>query len=136
MMEHVIYLDDYDWLIKVFYLTSDYNITKILSELDSIDCEPTAFYKAAEMLENEEVDAGFTYTDVKLHVTFVIISKSTSCAEFLSTFVHEIGHIGSHLGEFYNINPYSETAQYLQGNITRKLYSSAKHFLCENCSVY
>lgn len=136
MIEHVIYLDEYDWLIKAFYITSECDVVKILSELDSVDCEPDVFYKAAEMLENDELDSGLTYTDVQLHVTFVLISRCTSCAEFLNTFVHELGHVSSHLSEFYNIDPYSETMQYLSGDIARKLYKSAKLFLCEKCSDY
>ncbi len=134
MIEHTIYLDEYDWLIKVFYIVSNYNSVKILSELDSIDCEPEAFYKAAEMLECEELNSGFTYTDTQLHVTFIIIGKCTSCAEFLSTFVHELGHTSSHLCEFYNINLHSETTQYLSGDIAKSLYKSAKLFLCDKCS--
>lgn len=136
MIEQVIYLDDYDWLLKIFFIESDYHADRILSELEAIDCEPEAFYRVAEMLETEEVDSGFTYTDAKLHVTFILIGKSTSCAEFLSTLVHEIGHVSFHLSEYYNINPYSETIQYLSGNIAKELYKCAKVFLCEKCSMF
>jgi hypothetical protein len=63
MKTQIVYLDNYDWLIKVFYLVEDPFIEGILGELDSIDCEPDAFYRAAEMLENDELNSGFTYTD-------------------------------------------------------------------------
>jgi len=63
MKTQIVYLDKYDWLIKVFYLIEDPDIDLILDELDSIDCEPDAFYRAANMLENNELNCGFTYTD-------------------------------------------------------------------------
>jgi len=49
MKTQIVYLDNYDWLIKVFYLIEDPFIEGILGELDSIDCEPDAFYRAAEI---------------------------------------------------------------------------------------
>ena len=63
MRTQIVYLDKYDWLIKVFYLIEDPFIEGILGELDSIDCEPDSFYRAARMLEEEDLNSGFTYTD-------------------------------------------------------------------------
>ena len=51
-MIQLIYLEKYDWLIKVFYITNDTNIDLILKELDDIDCHPEIFYKIAEILES------------------------------------------------------------------------------------
>ena len=36
---------------------------EILNELDAIDCDPEAFYRAAEMLEDGKLNTGLTYTD-------------------------------------------------------------------------
>lgn len=113
MKTQIVYLDNYDWLIKVFYLIEDPFIEGILGELDSIDCEPDAFYRAAEMLENDEFNTGFTYTDEEKHVTFLVIGKTTSADEFFNTFIHEIGHAAAHIAEYMGIKPYSEELQYL-----------------------
>ena len=51
-MIQLIYLEKYDWLIKVFYITNHTNIDLILKELDDIDCHPEIFYEIAEILEN------------------------------------------------------------------------------------
>ena len=38
-----------------------------------------------------------------------------------------------HIAEYYNIDPYSEELQYLQGKIGQEMFPIAKNFLCENC---
>jgi hypothetical protein len=63
MIIQLIYLEKYDWLIKIFYHTTPEDSDSILKELDDIDCEPDAFYTAADILESGEIDTGCTYTD-------------------------------------------------------------------------
>jgi hypothetical protein len=60
------------------------------------------------MLEEDEFNTGFTYTDEDKHVTFIIIGKTTSADEFFNTFIHEIGHAATHIAEYVGIPPYSE----------------------------
>jgi len=93
MKIQVIYLERYDWLIKIFYHTVPENADIILKELDDIDCEPDAFYKAADILESGEINTGFTYTDENKTVSFVIINETSSAKEFLNTMSHEITHV-------------------------------------------
>jgi hypothetical protein len=38
MIAQVIYLKEYDWLVKVYYAVDQYYKEEILSELYSIDC--------------------------------------------------------------------------------------------------
>ena len=135
MKTQIVYLDKYDWLIKVFYLIEDPFIEGILGELDSIDCEPEAFYRAAEMLENNELNTGFTYTDEQKHVTFIVIGETSSAAEFFDTFIHEIGHAASHIAQYYEINPFSESFQYLQGEIALQMFEEAKELMCDHCRM-
>ena len=104
-----------DWLIKVFYNTTPDDSEVILKELDDIDCEPEAFYKAAEILESGVWNTGFTYTDTDKHVTFVTINETDSAKEFLNTLAHEVTHIAMHIGEFYKLNYRSEDISYLVG---------------------
>ncbi len=133
MIVQLIYLEKYDWLIKVFYNTTPEDSEVILKELDDIDCEPDAFYKAAEILESGRYNTGCTYTDVEKHVTFVIINETESAKEFLNTLAHEVTHIAMHLGEFYKIDYRSEEISYLVGDIIYEMYDTAKDFLCEHC---
>jgi len=93
MIIQLIYLENYDWLIKIFYHATPEDSDIILRELDDIDCEPEAFYKAADTLESGEINAGFTYTDPDKTVSFIIINETESAKEFLNTMSHEITHV-------------------------------------------
>jgi hypothetical protein len=122
-------------LIKVFYLIEDPFIEGILDELDSIDCEPEAFYRAAEMLESGELNTGFTYTDTDQHVTFIIICEAESADEFFNTFIHEVGHAAEHIASYYGIKSYSEELQYLTGEIALEMFHESKDLMCDECRL-
>lgn len=132
-MTQVIYLHDYDWLIKIFYVTDKLNPDIILNELDQIDCPTEIFYSAAELLESPETNLGLTFSDTQKHVTFIIIGQTDCAKEFLGTYIHEIGHAASHIFEYYNLNPYAEEYQYLVGEIAMESFNYAKEFLCDSC---
>lgn len=114
---------------------SDEQISSVLNELDDIDCEPNAFYSLAEQLENDPVNCGFTYTDNSMHVTFIVISKTTSRSEFQNTFDHEKGHAAVHIATSLNFSLEGEKFQYLQGEIGKQLFKGARRFLCDECTV-
>jgi hypothetical protein len=79
-------------LIKAFYEATDLDADLILEELDQIDCEPHIYYDAAEMLENNHLDTGFTYTTPDMRVTFIVMMQSSCADEFQNTLDHEKGH--------------------------------------------
>lgn len=82
MITQVVYLEKYDWLIKVFYEATYRDAEVILKELDDIDCDPDIYYSAAEMLENNYLDTGFTYTTPDMRVTFIVMMESSCADEF------------------------------------------------------
>lgn len=135
MITQVVYLEKYDWLVKAFYEVEPEDSDIILDELDSIDCDPTAFYALADQLEAGNLNTGFTYTDSSMHVTFIVISKTTCAAEFQNTFDHEKGHAAVHIAKYYDMNLEDEEFQYLQGEIGKKLFEVAKRFMCDHCRV-
>jgi hypothetical protein len=82
MVGQIIYLEDYDWAILVFYEVDYRDTDLILSELENVDCEPIIYYNAAELLEDSLEDTGFTYTSVEARTTFIIMMKSSCADEF------------------------------------------------------
>lgn len=133
MIAQVIYLEDYDWLIKIYYAVTKYCEEEILDELDSIGCSGIAFKEAKKMIRNNELNTGFTYTESSKHVTFILIGLTDSAEEFVNTYDHEKGHAATHIAEYYEIDPYSEQFQYLQGKIGQEMFRIAKKFMCEHC---
>ena len=135
MIVQIIYLKKYDWLIKAFYEATSDDSDLILEELDQIDCEPRIYYDAAEMLENNHLDTGFTYTASDMHTTFIVMMKSSCADEFQNTLDHEKGHDTQHIGYELNLDYEGEEIQYLQGEIGREMFKVAKRFMCDNCRM-
>jgi hypothetical protein len=61
----------------------------------------------------------------------IVISSTSTPAQFMNSLFHEQYHLISHIVEEYNINPFSEEAAYLAGFVGQRMYPKAKHFLCK-----
>lgn len=133
MITQVIYLPDYDWLIKVFYEATSDDSELILEELDKIDCDPIPFYRLAEQLEKNTFNEGFTYSDSYLRVSVIVVSQTTNASEFQNTIDHEKGHAAMHIAQTLNIELTGEEFQYLQGYIGQEIFKKSKRLLCDNC---
>lgn len=133
MITQNIYLEDWDWTVKVFYAVDTYYIDEILGELESIGCTEYELAKAEKILSNGDYNIGLTYSNLLIKYSVIIIGLTTSPAEFQNTFDHEKGHLAMHICNELNIDPFSEEFQYLVGEIGLQMFSVAKYFLCEHC---
>lgn len=121
-----IYLDVWDWYLRVFYDVDDLN--EAVSELESVGCPEDLIYCVKEKLKYK--NTGFTYSDIKYRFSIIIISKTSGSSEFYNTLDHEKLHVLLHISEACNINLDSEEFEYLSGEIAERLYPVSKQFIC------
>lgn len=133
MIVQDIYLEDYDWNIRVYYAVDQYFISNILIDLIDINCNREAYFKIKALMEAQEKNIGFTYTNVDKRASLMLIGTTDSAAEFQSTFDHEKGHVVMHISKALDIDPYSEDYQYLAGEIGKRMFEKAQILLCDNC---
>lgn len=136
MLVQNIYLEDYDWCVKIFYAVSTYYIGEILGELESIGCNNKELEKAEDILSTGDYNIGLTYSSLLRRCSVIVIGLTTSPAEFQNTFDHEKGHLAMHISQELKIDPFSEEYQYLVGEIGLQMFSVAKYFLCEHCRKF
>ena len=136
MIVQDIYLEDYDWSIRVYYAVHEYFISNILIDLLDIDCDEESFFKIKELMETGKDNIGFTYTNTEMRASLMLIGKTDSSEEFQDTFDHEKGHLVMHISSALNIDPYSEDYQYLAGEVGKRMFKVAKNFLCDHCKQY
>ena len=77
-----------------------------------------------------ERNFGFTFSNLDKGVSIVAIALADSAREFMKTYVHEIGHVKSHIAQACNINPYGEEIQYLGDDIVGATWDVAEELLC------
>jgi len=135
MLVQDIYLEDYDWCVKVFYAVDTYYVGEILGELESIGCNGYELSKAEDVLSAGDYNIGLTYSNLPRRCSVVVIGLTSSPAEFQNTFDHEKGHLAMHICQELNIDPFSEEYQYLVGEIALLMFPAAEHFLCEHCRL-
>ena len=136
MIVQDIYLEDYDWSIRVYYAVHEYFISNILIDLLDIDCDEESFFKIKGLMETGNDNIGFTYTNTEMGASLMLIGKTNSSDEFQDTFDHEKGHLVMHISSALGIDPYSEEYQYLAGEVGKRMFKVAKKFLCDHCKQY
>lgn len=133
MEKQLIYLDKYDWSARVFYESTPDNVEEIMEDLDLIECDSRTIDKAISNLTRWKPNTGLTYSNVRLKASVVVIGKTTSAAEFVSTFDHEKMHLAMHIAGRLCIDVLSEEFAYLVGEIGRQMFKCAKKYMCECC---
>jgi hypothetical protein len=76
-----------------------------------------------------ELNSGFTATDYSKRMSIVSIGLTTSKAELINTIVHEAKHVQSHICKYYHVSEGGESAAYLIGYLTMKMYHKFRNLL-------
>lgn len=71
------------------------------------------------------------YSNDKYRSSVMIISDTSSPAQFMNSYDHERQHLINHILEAFDISPTGEEAAYLAGDIGQLMYPKAKYFLCK-----
>ena len=75
-------------------------------------------------------NTGMTIPNFNEQMSVVFISGATSDDEWLDTMFHELKHVVEHISLFYRVDPQSEPAAYLQGEIGKQLFPVIMSRLC------
>lgn len=133
MIVQNIYIEKYDWYIEVFYAVEGINIPSIMEALENIHCSDEDLNESFSLLSRSEHNVGLTYSNFAERSSVVVIGLTDSAAEFQDTFDHEKGHLVMHISLAEGIDPFGEEYQYLAGEIGKKMFNTAKLFMCDNC---
>jgi hypothetical protein len=90
--------------------------------LDSMQDCPQSDIQRAFLNLTTRVDSGFIRTlDDK---SIIVINKPSTIEEFVNIYNHEKNHLEMHICEAYGIDPHSEEAAELSGELAKLLFSS------------
>ena len=116
MIHYEVYFDKYRWSIEVFIILSHVDKVSILDSLKRMGGSKKVIESACANLQ-EDFNSGFTYSSNKYRKSLMVVNRSSSMEEFINTYNHEKNHVEMHICEELGIDPYSEEAAYLSGNI-------------------
>lgn len=124
-------MSNIDWCITIYYTVDDTQKQEIINKLQELQCEEDTLKSITNNLNKAKEDTGFTYSSYEHQCSIVVIHKASNVGEFINTFEHEKNHLEMHICDALNINPYSETAAHLSGDLAQKILEEALYFIVE-----
>ena len=124
MIHYEVYFDKYRWSVEVFIILSRPDIAEIMSAVKRAGGSREVIESAHANLM-EDFDSGFTYSSPKYRKSIMVVNRSSSMEQFINTYNHEKNHVEMHICEELRIDPYSEEAAYLRGNMAQQLFLPA-----------
>lgn len=133
MLRQRIYIHRYDWTVVVFYDARQWDANRILGEIYDLGIDNRSINKAADNLYAGLEDTGLTYTNAKERATIIVLSRTSSKAEFANSWVHEIGHCSKHIALAYGLDCNGEEVNYISGELAREMHPIAARLMCPTC---
>lgn len=121
----------YDWNIIIYYTVNDVDKKEIIDTLEKLKCNEIVLESIKNNLRKAELDTGFAYSSSDNQCSIVVIHKASSIGEFINTFEHEKNHLEMHICEALDINPYSEEAAHLSGDLAQLILNEALYSIVE-----
>ena len=121
----------YDWDVVIYYTVDEEQKTEIDTKLKELQPDKETFQKLERNLMNAELDTGFIYSSFYKQCSLIVVHKASSVGEFVNTLVHEKNHLEMHICEALDINPYSEEAAVLSGEIAMQMINQVLYGMAE-----
>ena len=119
MIHYNIYFTPYDWEVEVYVVLNNCQLDAIIDSLR--DCSQSEIQRAFLNITTR-VNSGFIKTLGRRSV--IVINKPLTIEEFINVYNHEKNHLEMHICDEFNIDPHSEEAAELSGNLAKYLYNS------------
>jgi hypothetical protein len=110
---------------------SDEEKKEIIDMLEGVGCDSRTLESIKSNLSKAELDTGFAYSSYDKQFSIVVIHKASSIGEFINTFEHEKNHLEMHICEALDINPYSEEAAHMSGDLAQLILEEALYSIVE-----
>mgnify|MGYP000285446486 FL=1 len=118
----------YKWEVCVYYYTDSYDIDTIIEKMESLGARKVYLEDARENMEQDKLNTGICYSSPSKQ-SLIVIAKTSSPDEFMSSLAHEQKHLCSHIEQFYDIDSFSEEAAYLAGSVAKLMFPVAKKYM-------
>ena len=129
------------WMVDFLFATDGYDIRGVLACLYDAGAPDDVLEEAEDLMLNCDYDCGFTYSrqydyryiNIRNHRAVVLIGPTSSGAEFLDTFVHELHHLAVAVAEELGVDLEGETPAYVSGDTARALADVVCKLGCGRC---
>ena len=135
MIRNEVYIERYDWHIRVYYAVTCYYVDEIMNALSDIDCPIDFMNSAYRNMSSCTLDNGITYSNSDCRESVVVIGRASSPREYLNSICHELRHLQDHIALCLNMDIGGEEIAYLSGDIAGELWEDI-NILISNCKCH
>ena len=121
------------WVVDFLFARLDYDIEGVLACLYEIDAPSDVLRQADEIMEDDRLNCGFTFTNPRMKRAVVVIGPSSSGEQFLNTLTHEVHHLAVAIADSIGVDLDGETPAYLTGDAVMALAKTICEFGCPHC---
>lgn len=122
MIEQEIYLERFDWTIRVYYNVKDKDCSIIRKSLLKLGCKGEPLDDACNLIMENKPNKGITYSNIDKHQTVVSVGFTVEESEFVNSVSHEMLHVVQHIAEKFSLDPKREDVCYLIGSLMQAVY--------------
>lgn len=105
------------WAIIFAYNIGEESLDEVGEWLEALGASRKEIRRTQRLLQNP--NKGFTFNKGSLRMSVVCIGNATSIEQWWDTLSHEIDHLQDAVMEYYDVEPGTEDAAWLQGYIMR-----------------
>lgn len=117
------------WRVLFFFAVRNPDSLPIIRALRDAGAQTEITGRAQRLLESDRLNCGFTYSSREDKTAVTYIGPTTSAAQFLNTWSHELRHIADAVTEPGEREP----PAYLTGDICEELKDIICAFSCDKC---
>lgn len=123
MGKQIFTISDLGWKVIVFY--NPKYITEVLRTLEECGCADCHSGEIMQYMLRDELNSGCIYSNKKKKTSVIIVGRSANLGQFINTLEHEKNHLEMHICDALGIDPFSEQAAILSGDISQILLNDA-----------
>ena len=131
MIQSGFYIGERDWWIMVNLNVGEKDLGEVYNALMACGMPNDEAQKACMVLSRK--NNGYALTDLDGGYTLMFASEADSPDELYDTIQHELKHTTEHISIFYGLDPKSEEAAYLQGEVAKKMFPAVAMAVCPKC---
>lgn len=120
------YLID-DWRIVILYLVDYEDFDVVQRHLLDIECPTSFIEEGLGNIYQNKFNVGFTYSNINLNSSVMVISKVTSEGQLINTLSHECYHFIDHITKLKSAD--NEDKATLMGNAMQLFFRQLKSII-------
>lgn len=121
------------WVVDFLFQPGGYDIDGVLGVLYDAGATKEVINQAEDLMRLCEENCGFTFANRYLRRAVVLIGPTSSGAEFLDTFTHEIRHLADSIAKSIGYDLDAEGPAYMTGDTVRELAEIVCKLGCDKC---